>query len=417
MRWPRRALLIVIATVAATGTGATASRAGAEASWSALADPAPLTAAEEASPAALALARRFNPAMAFPTRDIWPTNVSYAWHDGANLMARVVAKTGRVVREYVASGGETLSRVAWGELPERTDEGEIEYYVDAPGDDQETGGEASWLTRWREIMQTRADDVTTAAYPPTQYAHVFWFNKAKGLLGIQYWFYYPYDHWINRHEGDWEHINVIVAGPPALADAGAFKPVGVQYFFHGFQYEPANVIHTAGEHVMVYAGGVSRFLFWSGKVSGGSYPYPAYYPDAGGKAGPVSPGDDTRKPKRFIAAKDFTVVLLPEPERLDTAKNPEHSWLRLRFYAGQWKVHGNPFIIDWLGRGGPPEQPGRRRDWNALEPNPAWGGAADTRRAKLALPAGWAPRVAASAPPVTPRVASGARRYLPVNWH
>lgn len=384
--------------------------------WSALSKPAALSAAEEASPAALALAQRFNPAMAFPTRDIWPTSVSYAWHDNAQLMARVVAKTGRVVREYVAGGAETLSRVAWGKLPENNPDGEIQYYVDAPGDDRKDAGETGWLKRWREIMNCPADTaVTQATYPPTQYAHLFWFNREKGLLGIQYWFYYPYNHWINNHEGDWEHINVILQGPRDLADPAAYKPVGVQYFFHGYQYEPDHVIQTAGEHPMVYVGGDSQFLLWGGKVSGGSYPFPAHYTDAGGRAGPVSPGDDTSKPKRYIPAKDFTVVLLPEPERLDPEKSPEHAWLRLRFYAGQWKVHGNPFVLDWMGRGGPPEQPARRTDWNAMQANPYWEGSMKVRKAKLELPKGWSPRVAATAPPVTPRVASDARQYPPVN--
>ena len=31
-----------------------------------------------------------------------------------------------------------------------------------------------------------------------------------------------------------------------------------------------------------------------------------------------SPDEDTRRPERFIAARDFEVVLLPEPERVDT---------------------------------------------------------------------------------------------------
>src|SRR5882757_1064361 len=57
--------------------------------WSDLADPSPLTPDEEDLPLVRALAHRFNPAMAFPTRDVWPVPVSYAWHDGAPLMARV----------------------------------------------------------------------------------------------------------------------------------------------------------------------------------------------------------------------------------------------------------------------------------------------------------------------------------------
>jgi hypothetical protein len=387
-------LLFAGLTFASAAPSGPAAAATARATWSALADPAPLTAAEEAAPQAAALARRFNPAMAFPTRDIWPTSVAYAWHDSPSLMARVVAKTGRVVREYVAVAGAALEK-DWGRLPDADAGGDsVEYYIDAPGDDRVVGGKVGWLERWRAIMGA-PQAVTSAPYPPTQYAHVFWFNRARGLVGVQYWFYYPYDYWINRHEGDWEHVNVILQGPTRLGDAAAYRAVGYQYFFHGFMYEPQRVALTgaAGSHALVFAGGKSRLLFWSGDVSGGSYPFPAYYEGAGGLIGPLSPGDDTRKPKRYIAAEDFQVVVLPEPARVDARRHPGLSWLRVAFFAGQQRVYGNPFVIDWLDRGGPPPQPGRRRDWNAGAPPPLWKGAVRAAE-RLALPPGWRVQVA-----------------------
>src|SRR5438046_12249 len=67
--------------------------------WSDLAQPEPLTPDEEELPLVRALAHRFNPAMAFPTRDIWPVEVRYAWHDGSPLIARVMSKDNRVLRE------------------------------------------------------------------------------------------------------------------------------------------------------------------------------------------------------------------------------------------------------------------------------------------------------------------------------
>src|SRR5256885_16648929 len=42
--------------------------------WSDLSEPSPLTPEEEELPLVRALAHRFNPAMAFPTRDIWPVD-------------------------------------------------------------------------------------------------------------------------------------------------------------------------------------------------------------------------------------------------------------------------------------------------------------------------------------------------------
>lgn len=361
--------------------------------WSAFADPSPLSAAEENSPAAAALARKHNPAMAFPTEDIWPTSVSYGWHDKKNLMARVVAKTGRVMREYVAVAGAALDG-SWGDLPESDGAGDrVEYYTDGPGDDRVVGGKVAWLARWREIMAAPRN-VTAAAYPPTQYAHVFWYNQAKGLLAVQYWFYYPYNLWINRHEGDWEHINVIFKGPRTLASPAAFKPVGVQFFFHGQMYEPRRVATTGanGNHVMVFTGGRSKLLFWEGSFSGGSYPFPAYYPGAGGHAGPLAPGDDTRDPERFIAAEDFKVVMLPEPDRVDPRRHPGLSWLRVPYYAGQNQVYGNPFVLDWLERGGAPQQPGRKKDWNARETSPHWSGTVKPAKS-LRLPAGWTAQI------------------------
>src|SRR5829696_754744 len=70
--------------------------------WSDLHQPEPLTPDEEELPLIQALAHRFNPAMAFPTRDIWPVEVRYSWHDGSPLQARVVSPDGRELRSYEA---------------------------------------------------------------------------------------------------------------------------------------------------------------------------------------------------------------------------------------------------------------------------------------------------------------------------
>lgn len=364
--------------------------------WRDLARPEPLTVLEEASHDVATLAHRYNPAMAFPTRDVWPTSVSYAWHDGSNLIGRIVAKTGRVVREFVALRHQALDRDAWDHLPTQDNQGNrIEYYVDAPGDDRLIGQSTAWLERWRAIMNPydQARPVTMATYPPTQYAHLFWYNRAAGLLAIQYWFYYPYDEWINHHEGDWEHINVILHGPNHLTTGADFGPVAYQFFFHGFSYEPEQVITVSGtdpreSHVLVFAGGKSRFLGWSGTFSGGSYPLPAVYRRAGGGWKHFRPDEDTRNPQRYVASHEFRVIVLPEPERLDTRAQPELSWLKLPFFAGQPVVYRNPFVVAWFERGGVPQQPGLRRDWNARHLQRAWRGQPD-RPQTVRLPNGW----------------------------
>jgi hypothetical protein len=346
----------------------------------ALARPEPLTAAEEAHPAALALARRFNPAMAFPIADVWPVEVRYAWHDGADLVARIEAAGRAPAQSTVAVASRDLGRTDWSGLPHQAPDGRaIRYYIDAPGDDRldPVDGISGWRHRFRAIAQPRGPAAAPASspYPPTQYAHVFWWNRARGLLGIQYWFYYPWNEWVNHHEADWEHITVVLAGPSSLSGhdpAGPeFRVVGHQYFMHDTWMEPAEVERHGGadpreDHALVYVGGRGQLLGWGGSFSGASYPLPGRYPGAGFDPRLLAPDEEVGQPARTIAARDFQVILLPEPARLDARRRPELSWLRLPLHAGQRHVHVNPPGYQTFGRDHPPVQPGVRGSW--LEP-------------------------------------------------
>jgi hypothetical protein len=339
----------------------------------------PLDAREEQSAAAQTLARRFNPAMALPDADgLTPVAVSYAWSGGSDLMGRTIADDGRIVRDEVVRKGADLDRTRWDTLPAHDGHGnKMQYWIDAPGDDRLQAGVSTWRRSWREAQAARP-----AATTPTQYAHMFWLDRASGLLVIQYWFYYPYNEWINHHEGDWEHINVVLQGSCATGSCrvdgpGDFVPVDYEFYFHSHRLDtahPVRSISDGGTHAMVFVGGHARFMWWTGDQSGGSYPLPAQYPGSGFGAGPVEVGDDTRAPARVIPASAFNVVLLPEPERLDAARHPELSWLKLPFFAGQPRMHHNPPFIDRFGGGKPPEQPGRRRAWNAIATRPLWTG-------------------------------------------
>jgi hypothetical protein len=393
--------------------------------WSDLARPSPLTAEEEALPIVTAVAHRFNPGMAFPTRDIWPVEVKYAWHDGSPLRARVVTPEGRVLREYVALPHERLAANDWGDLPAEDPQGNrIDYYVDAPGDDRVVGNNISeWRRRWRTIMgsdlprqgKTAAAPARNQSYPPTQYFHFFWFNREKGLLAVQYWFYYPYNEWINHHEGDWEHITVILRGPTRITENATFRPVGYQFFFHLWTYEPTRVVRVGGtdpreDHVMVYAGGHSRFLLWSGSTSGGSYPLPAVFPGAGGGVGRWRPADDTTKPAHYLRPEEFKLVMLPEPDRLDVGQNPELAWLRLSFFAGQPKVFRNPLAMNGSSFGAAPRQPARQGGWNSEWNPPYWPESPQFQARALKLPRGWHAAVQA---PLKAHEAAAARRMRP----
>jgi len=372
-----------------------------------LAAPSALTPDEEASPIPAILARRFNPAMAFATQDIWPVPVSYAFAGGAPLTGRIRAPGGGVAREFVAVSNRRLLENDWGDLSTTDPDGNpIDYHVDAPGDDRVSRGLSSWQLQFREIQGgTRiaapavpppVANPNATPYPPTQYAHVFWWNRALGLLAIQYWFYYPYNEWINHHEGDWEHVNVILHGPTQFNDEEPFRLAGYQFFFHQFSHEPRRVIRVAGsdpkeDHVMVYVGGLSSFMRWKGTQSGGSYPLPAVFPRSGGGVGDWRAHDDTRKPARFIRAEDFAIVMLPEPERLDVGLHPSLSWLRLSFFAGQTHMHENPLTLNGVSFGTAPRQPARQETWNAGRHPPTWDDREQVEPTALAMPREYVP--------------------------
>jgi len=366
--------------------------------WSDLGRPTPLTAEEEASAAAIALARRFNPAMAFSDRDLWPVEVRYTWRDGADLIAETIGPEGDVVRERVAVANADLNQHPWGELPVADEQGRaIRYRVDAPGDDRSRAGRTRWRERWAALVGKQGKKTSEPSHPaverafaPTQHAHLFWWNRDQGLLAVQYWFFYPFNEWVNRHEGDWEHVNVILQGPSHLQDPDAFRPVGYRFSFHSLCLDTDRVMRVAGpdpagDHVVVFVGGRGRLLWWSGTASGASYPLPAFYRRVG--SGPIKPDEDTRHVERFLAPQDFQIVMLPEPERLDSRAHPELSWLKLPFYAGQARMRSNPPLIDWLGNGGPVLQPARRLDWHARRNKPPFPGR-PLRIRDLALP--WA---------------------------
>jgi hypothetical protein len=398
LRLTRRRAFALLALFLGVGTFTREVEPAPELWWSSRGRSEPLTAAEEASPAAAQVTRLFNPAMAFADPGLWPVDVRYAWSDGADVVARVKNPSGSRAYEYVAVPHADIERRSWADLPSHDPAGRpIRYGVDAPGDDHVSGGRTRWRERWDALVAPSSkastpDAAATTAFPPTQYAHVFWFNRAEGLLAIQYWFYYPFNEWLNHHEGDWEHVTIILEGPRTLSAAARFRPVGYQFAFHSWTLETESVVRVGGaepaeDHLVVFVGGRGRLLWWQGTASGASYPLPALYPGVG--SGPSSPGEDTRSPQRFIGARDFTLVQLPEPERLDSRAHPELSWLRLPFYAGQERVTGNPPLVDRLGGGGPPVQPAQRTTWNARSASRAWSHEATIDARSLPLPGDW----------------------------
>lgn len=83
-------------------------------------------------------------------------------------------------------------------------------YIDYPGYD-----EASWKKEYEDSV-TQGLKERYRDYPKV-YGHPF-IHEVKNLDGsmayefvMQYWLYYPFNDGGNNHEGDWEHINVVIA--------------------------------------------------------------------------------------------------------------------------------------------------------------------------------------------------------------
>jgi len=336
----------------------------------------PLDEDEFSSEQQLLLAERFQPAMVFAGRDVWPVGVEYCYESGADLLQHTLDDEDRVNGVVVVSG-EELPGADLSGLPEQ----DYVYGVDCPGDNLGPGWEeASWLQRWREIQ---GDDPATAPHRPLHYVHLAWFDRSQNLLLIQYWFFYPFNKFSNSHEGDWEHVNVVVRG------IDASELVDVDYHFHAnsmraFQRITRIGDANGGDHPVVFASGCGEFAGWGGCYSGASWPWPGIIASIPGLA-----EEDTTPAARFLHPDDIDVVLLPEPEEVVAGGWPASiSWLPLSIYFGQWRVEENHYLI-LLGEANEvPTQPARKGSWNRFDETD-WSGDSESDYRWFEPPAEW----------------------------
>jgi hypothetical protein len=98
--------------------------------------------------------------------------------------------------------------------------GLYEYHLDFPGNPLEPG---CGYERWSKRL--------AAGSRPTIYAHVATDPAVPGKLALQYWFFYAFNDFNNKHEGDWEMIQLVFAAPDAAA-ALRDEPLEVGYSQH-----------------------------------------------------------------------------------------------------------------------------------------------------------------------------------------
>ncbi len=126
--------------------------------------------------------------------------------------------------------------------------------------------DVGWNNFFTTILEPQFNNGT---FSPTVYCHTFKtsFEEYGGSMTdyyvIQYWTYYPYDDAANVHEGDWEHIDVIVDD----WDPNFAQGVGAVYYHHrtstGYSWSS---IEKSGTHPYVYVGG-KQILRLVGKPS------------------------------------------------------------------------------------------------------------------------------------------------------
>ena len=116
-------------------------------------------------------------------------------------------------------------------------------------------------------------------YKHTIYATLF---KEGCQYAIQYWFFYPFNDWVNDHEGDIEHINVAITG----LDSNVADIDFVDYYFHkkvkrcskALLSDFSSIVDNT--HPKVFIGGYGYAAnLGSGPNSGGSYPWAGHWDD------------------------------------------------------------------------------------------------------------------------------------------
>jgi hypothetical protein len=164
------------------------------------------------------------------------------------------------------------------------------YFLDFPGNPLKPG--CSYERWFKKISQGK---------PATVYAHIATQPDRPGRLALQYWLYYVYNDWNNKHEGDWEMIQLVFAAD-SPADALRRPPLEVGYSQHsGAQradWDDSD-LERRGTHPLVYSASGSHANFFRSALWFG------YSAQAGVGC------DDTRTPSRDVDPKVVVVPTTP----------------------------------------------------------------------------------------------------------
>ncbi len=104
--------------------------------------------------------------------------------------------------------------------------------------------------------------------PPAVYAHVVQQPDEPDLVFVQYWIYWYYNDWNNKHESDWEGITLKFEAT-SVEEALAGEPVAVGYSQHegGERADwDADKLEREGDHPVVYSSAGSHASYFGSDV-------------------------------------------------------------------------------------------------------------------------------------------------------
>jgi hypothetical protein len=186
-------------------------------------------------------------------------------------------------------------------------------YLDLPGSPLSPG--CSYEQWAREI---------SAGKETTAYAHVVTEAGKPGKLALQYWLYYPFNDWNNKHESDWEMIQLLFDAPTASA-ALSKAPVEIGYSQHSGAerafWDDAK-LQKQGTHPVVFPGRGSHANYFRQTVW------------LGASAQEGFGCDNTSAPSRRVQTH---AVLLPDQP--PASASAPFAWLAFQGHWGQ-KEHG-----------------------------------------------------------------------------
>jgi hypothetical protein len=197
----------------------------------------------------------------------------------------------------------------------------------------------------------------TGDLPAAVYAHIVQQPDEPGVLFMQYWFYWYYNDWNNKHESDWEGITLKFEAS-SIEEALASQPVAVGYSQHEggerADWDDPKLARE-GDHPVVYSSAGSHASYYGSAV----------YLGRGASEGFGC--DTTDGPSERVVPE---VVVLP-----DSVDDPEDplAWLA---FNGRWGERQS-------GAFNGPTGPATKARW--LEPAPWFDELRDT---SVVIPAG-----------------------------